>query len=255
MMIIQGTKRALGPNLTASFLASGGTAPYTYSVQDGGAGGSIDSVSGLYTAPGSVSNDPSGFYDIIQATDSSTPAQTVLVKILVGNPWMLFREILQSVLNLDDQLIWFQNQKTFEPTDAQKGMWVVLMFPNIKTFASGLHPAGAITQTGPGWDQTEKWANFSGPVDIHLISRDLSALNRIGEVVMALDGPYSQAQQSANSFYIARIPHNIVDISGVDGDAIPFHFVVSVEVQYKTSKVFGSDYYGSVPIPQIVVNK
>lgn len=250
-MILKQTKTALGPGLTASFLASEGTAPYTYAVQGGGAGGTIDPDSGIYTAPAVVSNDPKKFFDTIVATDSDNPAVTVSSTIEVGNAWMLMLEIIKKILQLPNDMIWFQNQKQFEPTDAQKGMWVVLMFPNIKTFASGLHPAGA----GNGWNQTEKWANFSGPVDIHLISRDLSALNRKEELVMALTGPYSRFQQEANSFKIARIPHNIADISGIDGADIPWHFVVSVELQYGVRRVIPSNYYETFGKPTLVVNE
>lgn len=249
MITLQATKRALGPGLTASFLASGGTAPYVYTMAATGAGGTINASTGLYTAPAEVPSDPDKFFDTIKVTDNVGATKTL--KILVGTPWMLFWEVLQSVLKLSPEMIWFQNQKQFEPTDATKGMWVVLMFPNLKAFASGLHPAG----TGNAWDKTEKWANFSGPVDIHIMSRDSAALNRKEEVVMALTGPYARAQQTANSFYIGRIPHNIVDISGVDGAAIPWHFVVSVELQYGSSKVFDSEYFDDFLNPQIVINE
>lgn len=250
-MIIGQTKTALGPKLTASFLASGGTPPYAYSVAPGGAGGSIDAGTGIYTAPALVSDDPLKFYDTIIATDSAPTPLTIHTKIEVGNSWMLMLEIIKRILKLDPQMIWFQNQKQFQPENASKGMWVVLMFPSINTFASGIHPAGS----GDGWDQTEKWANFSGPVDIHLFSRDLSALNRKEEVVMALTGPYSRQQQISNSFYLARIPHNIVDISGVDGAAIPYHFVISVELQYAKSRLIASDYYDEVPTPELIFNQ
>lgn len=257
-LAIVGTKTALGPGFTASFLASGGTPAYTYSVLPGGAGGSIDSSSGLYTAPAQVSNDPTKFYDTIQVIDQASPTPaTATVQIMVGNYWMLVLEIIQKVMDLNPlNQIWIFNQKQFQPDDASIGLWVILMLPNEKVFASGIHPVGTPAgNDGPGWDQTEKWANFSGPMDIHIISRDLSALNRKGELVMALDGPYSRSQQGANSFYIARIPHSVVDMSGIDGADIPYHYVISTEVQRAESKVFASEYFNSVPTPQIVVNQ
>ena len=251
------TKYALAQGLKASFGVDGGTAPYTYSVVGGGAGGTIDPTSGLYTAPAIAPVDPTKFFDTIVATDSAVPPVTAQSTIEVGNPWMLLMDVISRSMKIDRlKQIWFQNQKQQEPIDATVGMWVVLMFPNLQVYGSGLHPAGTITdEGGPGWDVTEKWANFTGPVDIHLISRDLSALNRKEELVMALTGPYSRSQQEANSFYIARIPHNIVDISGIDGAAIPWHFVVSVELKYGTSRTFGSNYFDQVPKPQIVVNQ
>lgn len=248
-----GTKSALAPGLTASFSSSGGTAPYVYSVQGGGPGGTIDPTTGLYTAPASVAN-ASPFADTVVVTDDLGAKATA--SVLVGNAWMLFLEIIQRALNLDPQIMAFENQKWFEPTNSFKGMWVSLMFPSLKTIASGLHPVGApVGPGGPSWETTEKWANFSGPVDIHIMSRDRSALNRKEELVMALTGPYSRFQQTANSFYIARVPLNIVDVSGVDGDAIPWHFVVTVVMQYGTSKIFSPDFYDTFGQAEIVVNQ
>ena len=249
-LLLQGTKSALAPNLTASFGASGGVAPYVYSVNGRG---TINSSIGLYTAPSTVANSVP-FFDTVTVTDST--GATDSTTIICGTPWMLLLEIIQRTLNLDKSMIWFENQKFFEPTNAMAGMWVVLMFPNLKTFASGLHPAGAVVPPGlgPGWDQTESWANFSGPVDINLFSRDLSALNQKEQVIRVLNGPYSRFQQQANSFYIARIPHAVNDLSTQDGSAIPWRFVISVEMQYATNKVFGSDYYDQIPVPQIVTN-
>ena len=251
-LILQGTKSALFPNLTASFLASGGTGPYTYSLAPGFNRGTINASTGLYTAPSTVAN-ASPFFDTVVATDAL--GATFSVNIITGTPWMLLLEIIQRVLELDPSMIWMENQKFFEPENALAGMWLVLMFPSLKTFASGLHPAGAPTgDNGASWDQTEKWANFSGPIDINILSRDLSALNRKEEVVMALDGPYSRSQQEANGFYIARIPHNMVDLSTQDGAAIPWRFVLSVELQYGKARVFPSNYYQTFGT-EIVVNQ
>lgn len=247
-LILYGTKSALAPGLQASFLASGGTAPYTYSV-DGR--GTIDPSTGLYTAPATVAN-VAPFFDTVIATDSM--GVTAQATIITCSPWMLLMEIIQRSLGLDQQMVWFENQKFFEPENAMAGMWLVLMFPGTKTYASGIHPAGTPDGGGPAWDQTEKWANFSGTVDIHILSRDLSALNRKEEVVMALTGPYSRSQQEANGIGIYRIPHNMIDLSVVDGDSIPWHFVLSIELQYGTSRVFPTEFFESVE-DQIVVNQ
>lgn len=251
-LAISGTKSALAPGLTASFGASGGVGPYVFSVLPTDRG-TINPSTGFYTAPSSVAN-VAPFFDTVTVTDST--GATASATIITGNPWMLLLEIIQRVLNLDPSMIWFENQKFFEPTNALKGMWVVLMFPTLNTFASGLYPAGAPENGGgAGWDQTEKWANFSGSVDINLISRDLSALNLKEQAVMALGGPYSRAQQQANSFYIARLPHSMVDLSTQDGDSIPWRFVISVEIQYGISKKFPTDYFDEFAKPQVVINQ
>jgi len=251
-LVITQTKTALGPNLTASFAVAGGVAPYSWTVLPSGAGGSINSSTAIYTAPPAVSNVTTGFYDTIQVTDSSVTPLVATSQIMVGNYWMLILEIIQKIMNLSPEQIWMFDQKTFQPDDNSLSPWVILMLPSQKTFASGLHPAGTpVGQGGAGWNQTEKWANFSGPMDIHLISRDLSALNRKEELVMCLDGPYSRAQQVANSFYIARIPHSIVDVSGIDGADITYHYVISVEVQHGSSRMFPTEYFDTFQTTQI----
>ena len=107
------SKTALAINLTASFLASGGSSPYAYSVLPGGAGGAIDSSTGLYTAPAVVPSDPSLLYDTIQVTDSL--AATASAQILVGTPLLLFCEILQRQLGLANGRVFIWDQKIFNP--------------------------------------------------------------------------------------------------------------------------------------------
>jgi hypothetical protein len=256
-MTLVGTKTALLPGLTASFAAAGGTAPYSYSVvqyQPGvtGAGGSIDPVSGLYTAPASMPLDPRNFYDQVVATDSSNPPVTAKAFVMIGQPWMLVGEIILRVLGLPIDRLWFWKQKVQMPKDP--GLFIAISIPHQKPFSSGNFPSGQTTQNGPGADLVTKYSAVQATLDIHLYSRNLEALNRLPEVFMALAGPYSETQQETNGFYLAKLPHNAVDMSEVDGDAIPYHYVVTVEMMYTVTKQISPDYYSTVAAPTITTN-
>ncbi len=62
-------------NNTAAFTASGGTPPYTYSVMAGGAGGTVGSTSGAYTAPATAG------IDSVRVTDAGGNTATSSVGI------------------------------------------------------------------------------------------------------------------------------------------------------------------------------
>src|SRR5665213_1273892 len=135
MITINQTKTAVGPNITASFAAQGGSTPYTYSVVSGGAGGTIDS-SGLYTAPSVVNGGafgaPTKLYDQILVTDNV--AATATAKILVGNPLLLFCEIIRTQLNLTEDRVYLWDQKIMEPTDS--GLFVAVAILSAKPFSN-----------------------------------------------------------------------------------------------------------------------
>ena len=249
-LTIAGTKTALLPGLTASFMASNGTAPYAYSVVPGGAGGTIDQ-NGNYTAPPKLGSSPRQYYDQIQVTDGAQ--STASVYILVGTPWMLVGEIIVSALYLPLDRLWFWNQKQDMPMDDR--IFIAISIPIQKPYSSGSFPSGnPVGQGGPGADQVTKYCAVAATLDLHIYSRGTDALNRLPEVFMALSGPYSQQQQDANGFYLAKLPHNAVDVSDVDGDAIPYHYVVSVDMIYTQTLVIQPDYFGTLPTPQIIYN-
>src|SRR4051812_24524825 len=108
-LTLRASKSALGPGLTASFLGSGGTEPYTYSVLPDGAGGTINSSTGLYTAPAAVNGDPRLSTDTIMVTDSL--AATATLPILVTDPLGLFCEVIQRELALADGRVYLWDQK------------------------------------------------------------------------------------------------------------------------------------------------
>lgn len=229
------TKTALIPNLTASFLAAGGVEPYVYSVLPGGAGGSIDPDTGLYTAPSSVQEDPSKLYDTIQVTDAND--DTATATILVGTPLLLFCEIIQREMGLADGRVMLWDQKKFQPTDS--GLYIAVSVQSERPFGNTIRPSSS------GWGESVQALNVLATLNLDIISRGPSARDRKEEVLLAVNSIYSQFQQEANSFSIGKLPagSRFVNLSQVDGAAIPYRFQIAVNVQYTVTKQKPVDYF------------
>lgn len=234
-LILTQTKTALAPGLTASFLGSGGTEPYAYSVLPDGAGGTVNSGSGLYTAPDSASSDPSLLYDTIEVADDS--GETARSSILVGNALLLFCEIIQKELELDDGRVYLWDQKIMQPTDS--GLYVAVSVPTCKPFANRIYPGN------DGWSDAVQTVNMLATLDLDIMSRGPAARDRKEEVIMALNSLYAQSQQEMNSFYIGKLPPGarFVNLSFIDGAAIPYRFKISVNIQYAVTKQKAVDYF------------
>lgn len=242
------TLTAVAPNITSSFQAAGGTAPYTYSVRPNGAGGTIDST-GLYTAPNSFGTTPQSLIDTIQVVDSSVPALQVIATILVGSPLHLFCDILQQGLSLPDGRVYLWNQKIFQPTDS--GLYIAVSLSRARAFGNN--------KTHDSSGNSIQTVNMVGYLDIDIMSRDGSARDKKEFVPMALQSDYSERQQEANSFSIGRIPSGsqFVNLSAIDGAAIPYRYKISVQMQYAQQLTQPTDYFdvfSNPNIPTVVTN-
>jgi hypothetical protein len=241
------TLTALAVNLTSSFLATGGTAPYTYSVRAGGAGGTINSSSGLYTAPAAVSSNPSQLYDTIQVIDNL--GAIAASQILIGTPLLLFCEILQSELGLTPGRVYLWDQKIMQPNDA--GLYVAVSVPSCKPFGNTNTPDGS----GSGLNSVQV-AHMMATLDIDIISRGGDARDRKEEVILALNSNYSHAQQEANSFSIGKLPAGarFLNLSQIDGAAIPYRYKISVNVQYAVTKTKAVPYFDTFSAASVNTN-
>ncbi|HVN66742.1 MAG TPA: hypothetical protein VMT55_00090 [Candidatus Sulfotelmatobacter sp.] len=252
-MTIAGSKSALRPGLQASFGAQGGTAPYVFSCSPyvagvSGAGGTIDPATGLYTAPPTVRTDQRNFYDQVTVTDSTGAKATT--SILVGWSWMMVLDVLRQDLGLDPEHCYFWDQKINMPEDSS--LILVVGISRAKPLASNLVAAGdPVEGGGPGWDQVTSYTQVNSSLDIHVYSRGMDASFRLAEVFASLQSPYSRTQQSANGFYLSKIPRNAVDASLIDGAAIPYHYVVSCEMIWTHSKTLTPPYYTQFPQPVV----
>lgn len=243
---------AVAANIVASFLAVGGTAPYAYAIVPGvggagGSGGTINATTGVYTAPPSVATSPSNLYDTIQATDSL--GAKVSARVLVGTPLLLFCEVLQRELGLPDGRVYLWDQKINQPTDAR--LYIAVSVPSPRPFANvNRHASAGVLLNA------EQYVSMFATANIDIISRGPEARDRKEEVVMAFKSDYAERQQVANSFYIAKLPPNagFINLSDIDGDAIPYRYRISVNLQYSVSKTKLVDSYNTFQNPAPVVN-
>lgn len=244
-LTLYGNVTAMAPGLTASYVGQGGVAPYTYSVVPGGAGGSINASTGVYTAPASVPTDPATLYDTIVVTDSASA--TASVQVLIGSALLLFCDILKHELNISDDHIYLWDQKIFQPTDSDLYMAVGIIsskpFGNTNYFDGNLN-----TQV--------QSVNMCDQLSVDFMSRSSQARDRRGEVIMALNSQYAESQQELNSFRIGILPTggSFINLSQIDGAAIPYRFNLTINLQYFVTKIQSSQYYDSFLNPELTVN-
>jgi hypothetical protein len=96
------------PDGTINFKASGGTIPYVYSVNPGGAGGTIDAVSGIYVAP-----DSPGL-DVITVTDRFL--KTAAITVTVNLPLAIL-PVKAAIAQNMSQVLGAVGGTPFEPSD------------------------------------------------------------------------------------------------------------------------------------------
>lgn len=240
-------KTAIGLGNTASFLGAGGVEPYVYEVVAGGQGGSINSSTGVYSSPvwSQYNPSPSNATDTVKVTDDN--GDTATAKILVGPPAILVIDIISKVMDLPSKRCFLYDQKIFAPTDV--GLYVAVGVGSTRVFANSY-------EFNPTTQQYDNFINCAVMLDIHVVSVDNVAFYKKEEVLMALMSPYSIQQQEANAFSIGRIPSGgqFNDLSEVDGPAVPFHYQMSINVQYAMSKSLATDVFDSFQGPTLVTN-
>lgn len=238
---------AMRPNLKTYFLGIGGTGPYSYAVLGGGAGGSIDSVTGQYTAPVAVNPDPKFDVDRIQVTDSL--AATAIGQILIANPLQLFCDIIQQGMGLASGRVFLWDQKIFQPQDA--GLFVVVSEISSRPFGNTLTPDGS-----GGGVQAIQSLNMMTTLSIDAISRGPEARDRKEEILLALNSIYSQSQQTTNSFNIGKLPagSRFINISNEDGAAILYRYNISINMQYAFTKAQAVPYFDDFSTDQVNTN-
>ena len=219
------------------FLGSDGQAPYTYAVKAGGAGGTISST-GLYTAPSQSGRDT------IVVTDDL--GETLEAVISVLHPLQLVADVISKEMGLANDQVYIYNNKYTIPKDSR--LYIAIGINWDKPFANN-------TSTRPNGQSVEQSVNVQSNLSIMIMSKDQSALNRKEEVIMALNSIYALSQMAANSFYIAKVSTNFVNLTDEEGAAILYKYNISVNVQYFIKKVKSVRYYDDFPTPEIITNE
>ena len=243
-MDIQQTKTAMRPGTKASFRAVGGTEPIVYSLEAGGAGGTINPATGAYTAPAQVAYNSKRPFDTIIATDALDV--TAEAQVLICEPLMLFCEILQKEMGLGLGRVYLWDQKIMQPKD--QGLYIAVGIQSLKPF-------GARSKMDENGQEVQS-ANIQATLDVNIISRGPVARDRKEEVLFAINSFYSQRQQEANGFAIGSLPPGarFVNLSEEDGAAIPYRFTISVSMQYAVEKSKATPYFDDFSDVEVITN-
>lgn len=230
---------AMAKNLTLPFAGSGGTPAYTYSVVAGGVGGTINASTGIYTSPDAFGKDTIQVTDSVMATATAT--------IFVGSALELVCDIIQQGMALTSDQIYLWDQKVNIPTDSR--LYVAVGIVSCKPFGNTNRNDGS----GSGLDAIQS-VNMSSLLDINILSRGPDARNRKEEVILALNSTYAEQQQELNSFRVFPITNNFINLSQIDGAAIPYRFNISVSLQYFVSKTVVIDYFDDFSEASVVTD-
>lgn len=237
---IRSNAGALIPGLFTYFHASAGVEPYSYAMVPGGAMGTVDSVTGLYTAPSSVGSAPGDNIDTVEVTDDN--GDTARATIVVGSsPLELVCDILQRELELDDGQVYLWDQKLLIPKDSKLYVAVGVVDPK---------PFGSTTIVNSDGDE-EQSVNMCTMISVDILSRSTEAVDRKEEVIMALNSLYAQSQQEINSFSIGGISKSFTNLSQQDGAAIPYRFNITAQVTYFATKKKSAPYYDDFEDPEV----
>lgn len=231
---------AMATNITLPFAGIGGATPYVYSVVGGGAGGMINSSTGVYTSPNVTG------VDTILVTDASS--NTAELDISVCAPIELVCDVIQNQMSLGVGQVYLYNQKLLIPTDSALYIAVGVLsckpFGNNRSYVSG---------SGSSLQQVQS-TNFQATLSIDIMSRNTQALLRKEEVILALGSSYAESQMELNSFYIAPISSSFINLSEIDGAAIPYRFNISVNIQYLVQKTTATSDFTDFEQPILTTN-
>lgn len=228
------TTVSLNQGGTVTFLAAGGTGPYVFSMVSGN--GTVDASTGVYLASAITGLETVMLTDALLATASAV--------ITVNSALTLFCDIIRQEMGLGIDQVWIYNQKIDIPTDYR--LYVAIEILSCKPFANTRY----MDPSGPGLNQILS-TNFKAVLSVNILSRGPAARDRKEEFVLALNSIYSIQQQEANGFMVSLLPSGFVNLSEIDGSAIPYRFNISVAVQYKIVKTEAVPYYSTFPAAQV----
>lgn len=234
----------MGVGTKTPFTATGGVEPYVYSIVSGGAGGSINSATGLYTAPETMP-DTAPQIATVKVVDAASAVATA--QVAIGTPLELVCDIIKTEMELTDNQVWIWDQKVKTPNDSR--LYIAVGVISCKPFANGLRLDGS----GAGLVGVQS-TNFQATLTIDAFSRSLAALNRKEEILMALASQYAEQQQAANSFRIFPITTNFINVSEVDGAAIPYRFTLTVNMQYFVTKTKEQEFFDTFEEDEILTD-
>lgn len=225
---------------STQFVGSGGTGPYVFSVLSGE--GSVDPSTGVFTALSHTG------VAVVRVTDSLLDTADSVITIF--SALTVFCDIIKTEMNLADDQVYLWDQKINIPPDSR--LYIAVGIISCKPFGSA---RDLDYDSTPGIIETLS-TNWQATLSVNIFSRGPDARDRKEEVVLALKSIFSIQQQEAYAFLIAPITSSFVNLSTIEGAAIPYRFNISLNMQYKIEKTKAVGYYDQFTVPpsQILVN-
>lgn len=236
-LTLLGNATSIAPGATVPFEGNGGTPPYVYSVLGGGAGGTINSSTGYYAAPLVTGSD------VIRVTDALSAIATSTISI--QNVLELVCNLIQTQLGLPDGQIWLWNQKVNIPIDEK--LYITVGIESSRPFGNSNAPNSTNTS------QIQS-ANICDTLSIDAMSRGPIARDQLNQIILAFESQYAEQQMELNSFKIYPVSTPFLNISGIDGAAIPYRFRNTVKVQYFVTTNSSVEYYGTFSMSTVTTN-
>jgi hypothetical protein len=198
----------------------------------------VDAGTGIFTAGARG-------LTVVRATDSLLA--TADAQVFTGMPLELLIDILKTELGLAQDHVYLWDQKIFAPSDA--GLFVAVSVLNVKPFSNVRRYDGS----GAGLDALQSM-NVQAQIQLDILSRDLSAVLRKEEVLLALNSVYAEQQQALNSFRVFGLAPQFTNLSNIEGAAIPYRFSISINMQYAVVKNQSVPYYDQFTAPSVTID-
>lgn len=151
-------------------------------------------------------------------------------------------DIIAARMGLNDQSVWVQNQNKKIPQTP--GIFVIVGQVGWKPYGVNVEEV-PVTVTRPSpleplYTLKEViTVSAQQMMQIDIMSRDNSALERQWEILAALASTYSVQKQEENCFQIAKLPSSFMDTSSAEGSAILNRFTITINcfVWYKKEQI------------------
>lgn len=228
----------MGVNLSVPFGVTGGTGPYAWGILSGN--GTIDPSTGEFTSPGSQE------VDVVQVTDSLSATATYTIQVCT--PLMLVADIIQTSMGLSQGQVYLWDQKINIPIDSR--LYIAVGVTNSKAFGNSTKYVG----TDDDFTAVQS-VNVLDLLSIDILSRGLAARDQKELILLALNSPYAESQMELNSFYVAPQSTNFINLSQIDGAAIPMRFQIAVNLQYFVTNQSNPPYFDTFVNPPTVVTE
>lgn len=230
---------AIGFSRHINISASGGTAPYVYSLKQNGVGGSItllEDGSATYFAPTHL---PSSGICVEEIKVEDAENHKASTNIIVGDYVTIFCDVIAHELNLSGR-VFIANQKFEWPKD--DGLFVVVEVGDPKLIGNNVE-----YYTINNVYSEVATVNSCATISVNAYSRGLAAMQRFPEILMAFASTYGQQQQSRNGIRIATSPSGprVHNLSELDGNAMLYRYQMDVSVFHNDIKIKEVDYFNS----------